>query len=390
MDSACEDPAAVPTIHCAKTVTAHFDDSGRLWLAWSIGAHVYLNHSDNGGKTLSPTIAVNRTPEPVSAQGENRPKVVTDPSGNIYVSWTTPLQKRFTGHIRFSSSSDGGLNFSAPVTVNDDLSETGHRFEALGVNRRGDVYLAWLDKRDRERLREQGKEYNGAALYYTTSVDHGKTFAVNSKAMDNSCECCRVALAFDNDRLPVVMWRHIYGDNIRDHALVKFIDRTTAGTPVRVSHDQWHVEACPHHGPGLSIADDGIYHAVWFNDGAERRGIFYAHSTDQGKHFSTPLSVGSYDRGASHAHVLSLGRLVYIVWLEFNGNEAELLMMQSVDGGRQWSEAVTLATAPGNSDRPFLLYHRNRVYISWQQPGRTYSLIPVASSGQLGATKKGG
>ena len=42
--------------------------------------------------------------------------------GRIFVSWTTPLEKRFTGHVRFSVSNDNGKHFSDPIIVNDNLN----------------------------------------------------------------------------------------------------------------------------------------------------------------------------------------------------------------------------------------------------------------------------
>lgn len=381
----CNSPTALPSILCANTVSAHFeqplsDHPDRLWLAWSYGGHVYINYSDDLGKSTSPAVAVNPIPEPVSAHGENRPKVVTGPQGNLYVSWTRPLERRFTGHIRFSRSTDGGNHFSDPVTVNDDLSITGHRFDALEVNHQGDIYLAWLDKRDRDRARKAGKEYKGAALYYTLSTDGGASFLPNRKVQDQTCECCRVVMDFDSDGLPVIMWRNIYGDHIRDHALVKFNGRSSPGTPVRVSHDQWRIEACPHHGPSLSIAGDGIYHAVWFNNAPERHGIFYAQSHDQGAHFSEPVSIGDYERNASHAHTLSLGQKVYIVWKEFDGNASHLLLMRSNNAGRQWSDPEIIASTQGDSDHPFLLSNGEQTYISWHRPGNPYALLPLPAT----------
>ena len=90
---------------------------------------------------------------------------------------------------------------------------------------------------------------------------------------------------------------------------------------MRVSHDRWEVDACPHHGGALSIASDGIYHLVWFNNAPERHGLFYAYTADRGKTFSAPLTFGNFEAQAGHPDVLSLGKAVHVVWKEFDGQE---------------------------------------------------------------------
>lgn len=366
-----------PSLSCANAPSAVFANNGRLWLAWAFGEHVYVNYSDDKGKTYSAPVVVNSVPEKIYANGENRPKIVIADNGHIYISWTQQLAERFSGHIRFSRSVDGGKHFSDPIIVNDHRVITSHRFEALAVNQRGDIYLAWLDKRDQLAAKKAGQPYQGAALYYAVSTDAGLSFEHNEKIIDSTCECCRVAMAIDNDQLPVVLWRHVFGDNVRDHALVKFNDRQQAGEVVRVSHDQWQIEACPHHGPDISIAEDGRYHLVWFNNAAERHGLFYAHSSDQGKTFSTPLNFGNYKAQAAHPQAISSGQRVYLLWKEFDGKQASLISMQSSDSGETWGSPRVIAKTTGASDHPLLIAEGNKVYGVWHRRGEHYQLFSL-------------
>ena len=121
----CADPGKPPVLKCGLAPGAIFDDKGRLWVAWAFAGHVYVNHSDDKGKSFSPPVVVNRIPEAISAHGENRPKIGIDGDGRVFISWTMPLEKKYTGHVRFSRSLDGGEHFSDPVTVNDNLEITG-------------------------------------------------------------------------------------------------------------------------------------------------------------------------------------------------------------------------------------------------------------------------
>lgn len=379
MPEVCRNKNAIPTIQCASTTTAAFDKKGKLWVTWYKTGHVYVSQSDNKGKTFTPPIIVNRTPEIVYAKGENRPKIAFGNKNEIYISWTQKLtEKRFSGHIRFSRSIDGGNLFSNPITVNDHREVTSHRFDSIAVNKKGDIYIAWLDKRDLLAAKRAGKKYNGSALYYALSTNNGKSFLKNKKIADASCECCRTTIAIDTDQLPTIVWRHIFGDNIRDHGIVKFSQRNQPGEMKRLSYDKWHIEGCPHHGPSISIADDGIYHTTWFNNAPESHGLFYANSTDKTATFSAPMNFGNYDKSAAHPHVLSRGKQVYIVWKEFDGKQSSLYLKQSDDSGKSWSTPKLLAATTTTTDHPFIVSDNKDVYASWHKIGEKFKLLKLS------------
>jgi len=359
-------------------VTASFDENGRLWLASVRDHHIYVSYSDDRGLTRSTPVKVNAEPENILGDGENRPKIIVR-KGVIYVSYTQGLAKPMTGDIRFSRSLDGGKSFSVPLTVNDNHEVISHRFDAMTVNGKGHIYIAWLDKRDLSAAQKKGEKYNGAAVYYAMSDDGGASFQRNVKIVDYTCECCRVAMAVDIDDFPVVVWRHIYEANIRDHALIKLDGKMV---PTRLSHENWNIAACPHHGPSLSIASDGIYHAAWFSKSPERHGLFYAYSTDQGKTFSSALNFGNFEAQAAHPSVLSLGSHIYLVWKEFDGESTGVFGMVSVDGGKSWSVPGKLATSSDTSDSPMLVSENNRAYLSWNTKNEGYRLIEIGGKNQ--------
>ena len=373
----CAKPDALASLRCGRAPSAVFDSNGRLWLAWVFAGHVYVNFSDNKGKTLSSPVVVNTVPEKIAARGENRSKIVIDKNGNVYVSWTQKLHKRYSGHIRFSRSINGGKNFSDPITVNDHLEITSHRFESLAVNEEGDIFIAWLDKRDKLASKEKGKDYIGAAVYFAISKDGGKTFQHNKKVVDHSCECCRTAMAIDRDGLPVILWRHIFGKNTRDHALVKLTAYDQVGEVMRASFDNWQVDGCPHHGPSISISNEGVYHLTWFNNAIERHGLFYANTKDQGQTFSKAINFGNYKASAAHPQVMSLGNKVYLLWKEFDGKQSSLLSMQSSDKGKSWSAPRILLQTTSANDHPFLIRDGEQVYAAWHRRGKDYRLLPL-------------
>lgn len=356
--------------------TATFDSQGQLWLAKVQGGHIIVSRSDNRGKTFGPSVKANPEPENIAADGENRPKILVAKNGSIYVAWTQSLDKPMTGHIRFSRSVDGGKTFSAPVMVNDNQEVISHRFDAMTVNDRGQVYIAWLDKRDLVAAQKKGEKYSGAAVYYAVSDDGGASFRPNVKAADSSCECCRIAMALDADDIPVIAWRHIFDSDVRDHALLKLDGKSP---PLRATFENWRINACPHHGPSLAVSDDGVYHLAWFSGKPDQPGLFYAHSHDNGKEFSPPFRFGNPEAQPSHPYLVSFRRTIHLAWKEFDGKNSIIRAMVSTDGGDSWSPPRKLAATAGASDHPLLVRDGEKTYLSWNTAKDGFRLIEIAA-----------
>lgn len=366
---------STPSNRCAETISSTFDGPGVLWITWANNDRIYVQSSVDKGLSFSEPMPVNTVAEKVEAKGEYRPKIKLDGKGNIYITWTQKLEGRHSGHIRFSRSTDGGRHFSAPVTVNNNLDNIGHRFDSMAVGKNGEIFVAWLDARDVEAAKKAGKPFDGSSLYYSWSDDDGAHFYPNKRIAAHTCQCCRLGTEIAPDNTPVVTWRHVFDGGIRDHALVKFADWNTPGDTHRVGIDNWKIDACPHHGPGLSIADSGAYHAVWFSGSATNPGLFYARSTDEGKHFSAPINFAK--EGASHPHVLALGSEVRIVWQAFDGTHSAIKLIKSADSGKTWSQPETIAQSDQAVDQPFLIGDGRKFYLSWKAQHRDFQLLAV-------------
>jgi hypothetical protein len=379
-----------PSVHNAAVISSTYAPDGRLWTAWAQGGHVYVNFSDNDGKTFSKPVKANRFAEKLMAHHESRPKIAVAPNGNIYIAYTQKLPKKYTGNIRFSRSSDGGKTFSTAITVNSDKRVISHRFESMAVNSKGEIFIAWLDARDAADAKKKGQEYIGSALYYAVSTDHGKSFSRNIKIQDHTCQCCRTAMAIDRHGMPVILWRHVFldgqGENIRDHALVRLSATRQEGVlhiprPSRVAVDNWLMNACPHHGPALFIGEDDTYHLTWFTGATGKAGLHYAYSTDQGKSFSLPLHYGKAEQQAQHPDIMAINHHVYLVWKTFDGEQSALMVMASQDSGKSWDEPHQIAQAAGPTDYPFFLHKPDTSYkelkVAWLGKEQGFRVIDV-------------
>ncbi|MDR2877606.1 MAG: glycoside hydrolase [Chromatiales bacterium] len=378
--SAAPDRAAMWASMLAKqrtlAVSAAFDAHGILWRVHVDGGRVVVDRSNDAGASFSAPVAVSNEDEVIGTEGDSRPKIALAGADTIYISYTQLREKPFSGDIRFSRSIDGGRNFSAPITINDDRNIISHRFDALLVGAHDEVYLAWLDRRDEQAAREQDQPYAGAAIYYAISTDRGAHFADNVKLADHSCECCRIALALAPDGVPRAFWRHVFANNERDHALAPL---AAPAEVRRITHDEWRIEACPHHGPALAINAQGTYHFAWFDNGPQARGLFLAQSSDGGKTVSPPMALGDPTAKPSNPALLVHRDTLYAAWKEFDGETSPIRAIRSEDGGRTWFEPVTLARTADASDHPQLIAHGEQAFLSWNTANEGYRLIPLDS-----------
>jgi hypothetical protein len=255
--------------------------------------------------------------------------------------------------------------------VHADRQEITHRFESITFDAQGVLHTVWVDKRDIELAPKVGKKssYVGAAIYRNESRDGGASFGPDLKLADHACECCRIALAPGPDGVMRALWRHVFGANVRDHGFAALSDASPL-TVMRATWDDWRIDACPHHGPGLAPATDGGFHAVWF--GMRRQGsdntaaVRYARLAPDGSpRLDTvrPLP----DELAEHGDVLAWGDRVAVVWRSVDGARSTLKAWLSADGGQTFRLAV-LGSLSGNNDHPRLAQQGERMVAVWRHP----------------------
>jgi hypothetical protein len=361
---------AMPKVELGSS--AAFAADGSLLAVSKQGGHVVLQKSLDEGRSWSAPVTINATPEAIAADGEGRPKIVVTPDGAVLVSWTKPLSKPYSGDVRLARSEDGGASFSAPLTVHRDRQEITHRFDALTVGRDGRVYVTWIDKRDLEIAKAEKKAYRGAAIYAAVSDDGGRSFQPEVKVADHSCECCRIATAIDKDGAPLLLWRHVFEPNERDHAIVKLkADGSPEGVE-RATFDRWKIDACPHHGPSLAVAADGTRHAVWFDQVNGEGHVFYGRL--RSGRVEGQRTIGG--ERAAYADIVVTGRRVAIAWKEFDGERTQLRAELSEDGGKSFSP-LNLAAAHGASDQPRLLTRDDVLYVFWRSEHEGMRVFPL-------------
>jgi hypothetical protein len=302
--SVVEEGATYPTVAVSGL-------TGHAFVAW-VGMEgdrydVYLASAAPGSEAFSPPVRVNDVPGDAAPHEQAPAQVVVGADDEVYVLWqnNTMIEgRRFpASDLRLAVSTDGGRTFAPTITVNDDAGgpPSSHTFHSMAVGPDGSLYVAWIDSREQDRLREAGRgggpDDPGQEIRVARSLDGGRSFSGSVTVDRNSCPCCRTALAVGPDGAAYVAWRKLYPGDVRDVVVARAEPGTLDfGGPVRVHGDDWVFPGCPHAGPSIRADTEGRLHVGWYTGKEGRQGLWYTSSADGGRTFSgaTPILTAEF------------------------------------------------------------------------------------------------
>ena len=283
--------------------------------------------------------------------------------------------RRSTARCSPRGRADGGQSFAElrPITASNE----SQRFAALGLDADGSVFAAWIDKRNRVPAQQEGRKYEGAGLFFASSKDGGAVYAEARLASDNTCECCRLGLAFAGPGRPVV----VFQEHLRRRRA------GSRGHDVRRSGDAG--RGSPRQQRRLA---DLRVPASWaqpfdLGRGHLSRELVHQRQGPQGAVLCPLAGRGPHlfrsasarpRRPQSHAAIRAdRPRGATMVWKEFDGEKTSVNAMTSHDEGKSWSKPVAIATTTDTSDHPLLVSDGQATYLSWMTKADGYRLLPI-------------
>ncbi|HKQ74670.1 MAG TPA: sialidase family protein [Blastocatellia bacterium] len=296
------------------------DNRGGFYLAYverlNNVSNVMLRQSSDGVNFSAP-VRVNDRAGDATVRNENPPKVIVGAHGEVYVCWANERGK-WKGNIRFARSTDGGKTFSPAITINSDGANepAGHAFQSIAVDKQGHIYVAWIDERNKR------KEDRGGEIWLAVSTNRGKTFSRDHRILADVCECCRTNLQIDSAGNLYLTYRTVprAGPMYRDIIIAQSLDGGKTFAQTVVSEDKWDIPGCPVAGPSFSFDNTGRLTTIWFMGGGERPGIYYATSTDHGKTFTPRSLLDPQQKIGKRAHTASLADGgVFVAWDDADG-----------------------------------------------------------------------
>lgn len=319
------------------------DNKGNIVLSWVQEINDSSNVmcfavSPDKGKTFGAAIEIPSSKN-VHPHGENMPKLIFKSGGEIIAIWgehNPNPENKYSGLVFYSQSFDEGKTWSIAKKLTTDTASNDQRYFDVDLLSNGEAGITWLDNRSKT-----NKE--GSTLYFAST--NGKNGFENEIPIgETCCQCCRTDLFVDSKNNIHVAYRDIIDDSIRDMVHVVSSDQgKTFSIPERISADNWAINGCPHSGPAMAENKNGLQFA-WYTLG-NGKGVFYCHSTDNGKTFSPPDSV-SGQSSAKHPQIATLENGdVVIAWDESAGGEKHITRIgferRSADGKKISRQYIT-------------------------------------------------
>jgi hypothetical protein len=312
-----EQPISLAVPGLANAQVALGSEGARTAAVWAAsgakGTDIYAALSTDGGRTFGSPVRVNDIAGDASANGEQPPRVLLRGAA-MEVLWVS--KRDGVSGIRAAASTDGGSTF-APARSITPAGLTGARgWESAALGADGAIHAVWLDGRhaapkDPSKA-AAGKHQHGAMrqdIYHAMWKGTGPP--VETSVASNVCFCCKTAVATRGSEV-YVAWRHLFPGGVRDIAIARSTDGgRTFLDPVRVSEDNWKIDACPDDGPAMTIDADGAVQLTWptlvTEAGGPRMAIFQSTSRDKGVTFSPRVRVDAATGGPAHPRIASAG-----------------------------------------------------------------------------------
>ncbi|MEZ5426230.1 MAG: sialidase family protein [Pyrinomonadaceae bacterium] len=136
---------------------------------------IFFSSSEDGGRNWSPN-------QPIEYDFREGPQIVRDfiagADGRLLVFWEDWRDRKTLADIRCSYSDDGGISWVPSRKINDDEKEVWQLAPSVAVNGRN-IYIVFGD------FREEGEEGdNDWNIYFSRSTDNGITWEKNRRLND--------------------------------------------------------------------------------------------------------------------------------------------------------------------------------------------------------------
>jgi hypothetical protein len=306
------------------------DAAGVLYMVWRDGrngnADIYFAKSADGGKSFTKNVRINDD-RGVAYQGN--PAIAVDRDGTLYVVWSDNRTGGEDDDIFFTMSRNKGGSFTRNMKLNDDAPKGPQSHPTIGIDGKGRVYVAWEDFR------------NGQPdIYFTRSLDGGKSFAANRRVNDDPGAAPQISpsIAFAGGDQVLIAWSDFRHSSV------------TLPPPSPATGEQYRWE----------LARTG------------NSDIYYARSGDGGLTFSPSRRINDDAGEATQAFpslTANADGQVALAWEDFRDGESQVYMVKSTDGGQNFTPNVRVNDDGENDAGHFhpsvAVDAHGRAYVIW-------------------------
>ena len=291
---------------------------------------------------------------------------VSEHGGMLFAHW---LEKSGAGsyayHVKVRASRDNGKTWGEAYVPHGDRSATEHGFASFFTMPGGKPGLAWLDGRETGGAGHDSGGHHGAMTLRAGLPGLSGTTG-ETRLDDRVCDCCPTA-AISTPGAAIVAYRDRSADEVRDISVVRFADGAWS-KPVTMK-DNWQIGGCPVNGPALA-ARGRFVALAWFTGADNKPAVKAAHSKDEGKTWSAPVTLSTGIPLGRVAVALTDDGSTHVAWLDHNDSNGRLLL-RSVDATGKAGAPVTLTPmkTDRNSGYPRMIADGNTLVYAWTETG---------------------
>jgi hypothetical protein len=286
--------------------------------------------------------------------------VICEPSGAIDVAVDVSQWEEEKSDIHFFRSTDQGRSWAIRRKLTDDSVQSSSPSVAAATG--GHVYMAWSN--------DMPKGHKYYQIHFSHSTDNGNTWSTPAKlAGDTSTKCYNPQLAVRDSGDLCLIWSEKHA---ADDWKIHFTRSTDGGsTWLRPST----VASGDSIGsPRIALAQGRDIYVAWFDRSTGNGDIFLSRSRDNGEHWEAVKSVpNNMNESISPALAVGPGGRIHLAWTEDAGENSEIFLTRSLDGGNSWYVPVNVSGSEGYSRRPDIaLDESGNLCIVWldKVPGR--------------------
>ena len=290
-------------------------------------------------------VSESRDKNPVPVAFENATNLTNNPmdsvygqvaawNNNVYMLWEDSMPPGYRNYdIFIKSSTDNGTTFGAPINLSNNSGFSEHpQIAAYGNN----VYAIWAD--DTSGNRE---------VLFTRSEDNSTSFEkIKNVSNTTSSDSFNQEIAVFGDNVYVV-WLDQGADGNTSILLKASSDGgATFGRTVHISNN-----ANQETFPKVAAYGDNVYIA-WNMEGhnideRDNEGLFFVRSSDRGNTFQNIIQLNRENNNFGELQVAAFDETVYVVSGGLHSvNVDGVFFTKSIDGGRSFSEPVTIDENP--------------------------------------------
>lgn len=362
---------------CLPQLAGTNTEDGHLYAVWQDYRgprwQIYFRGSSDWGRTWPlPDV-------PISQWGNaERPQIVADPAGNVYVAWLA--FENGEERICFNRSPNAGATWLASeITLNAHRASVAE--PTICCDARGHVYVAWA-------------EYDGQTeqVFFNASADAGSTWLaapirINTNPPGESWSetpqlACDddgdVYLAYVDDGRTGGGYRHVYFRRSQNHGVTW--DPTEIRLDTGLDGAGW---------LDLVAGPTGEVHVAWAVNNAS---LWSNGSADSGATWlAAPVQVngaGGTQAGLIDLHFGGAGAL-YATYMDNRSGTIDVYANVSTDGGISWSRESVIATGVPdlfNIMYPQITSDGGHAYVVWMDPRNGYFDIYIRETPDAGLT----